>query len=127
MSAGTDEVIRAEGLTKVYAGGRTAVDHLDLSVLRYTMAVRTNNSAVARAIAAIDADVWAGRRVSAKHLHDLDHVELPPCHPAFSLWWARRRLHVQRTRRTAPPGAEVALGNPDAGEVGNNSGIDNGS
>ncbi len=27
-----DEVIRASGLTKVYAGGRTAVDHLDLSV-----------------------------------------------------------------------------------------------
>ncbi len=31
-STGSGEVIRAEGLTKVYAGGRTAVDHLDLSV-----------------------------------------------------------------------------------------------
>src|SRR5207244_6688291 len=29
---GADEVIRTEGLTKVYPGGITAVDHLDLSV-----------------------------------------------------------------------------------------------
>src|SRR5204862_1945399 len=32
--AGGDEVIHTEGLTKVYPGGLTAVDHLDLSVYR---------------------------------------------------------------------------------------------
>ena len=32
--ADTDEVIRTEGLTKVFPGGVKAVDHLDLSLRR---------------------------------------------------------------------------------------------
>jgi len=64
--------------------------------VRYTMAVRTRNSAVARAIAAIDADAWA----------DIDYTPDGQAQVAETTYKGRR-LIVRRTRLT--DGAQARL------------------
>jgi hypothetical protein len=76
------------GWTRV-SGPRTRSPPWAASDVRYTMAVRTGNSAVARAIAAIDEDAWT----------DIDYT--PDGQPQVAeTTYKGRRLIVRRTRLT---------------------------
>ena len=76
-------------MSRVSHGSKDTLATLARLDVRYTMAVRTGNSAVARVIAAIDDDAWA----------DIDYTSDGQAQVAETTY-KDRRLIVRRTRLT---------------------------